>query len=148
MKLLCIRQLGALRPADEADREALSKIGLGEMVEIEIRRKRNLGRYRLYRAMIRLVWEHMDHDVYPTAEDLHDAFKIRLGLRKRIELPGGEYGYIAESTAFDKMGETEFADYFGRARDLVVAEFLPGVTEPELRRELEQMTGIAGMEAR
>jgi hypothetical protein len=140
-KFLVAKMLGALRPVDEAGEDALRKIGQGEIIQIELRRPRNIKHHRLYWALVTLVHQNMDGDRYPTVEDLHAAIKISAGLRTRIELPNGEVGYVPGSIAFHKMDQTAFAEFFDRVCDLVAKYFLPGVTSEDLKNEVELMIG-------
>lgn len=143
MRVLCQKQLGALRPVDDAGREAFQKLGSGELVMVEMKRPRNIRHHRLYWALIGLVWQNIDQERYPTADDLHAAIKIAAGLRTRIVLPDGTVGFIPGSIAFHKMEQAAFNAFFDRVCDLVAAHFLPGVTSEELRAEVQQMIGAA-----
>lgn len=143
MKFLAVKHLGSLRPADAAGEEALRKLGQGQLVEIELRRPRNVRFHRMYWALVTLVWEQLDEERYPTAEDLHAAIKIAAGLRTRIELPDGTLGFIPGSIAFHKMSEDDFAAFFDRVCGLVAKYFLPGVTDAELRAEVASIIGVA-----
>ncbi len=141
MKFLAAKHLGSLRPVDAAGEEILHRLGNGQLVEIEIRRPRNIRFHRLYFALVTLVWEQLDETRYPTPEDLHEAIKIAAGLRRRIVLPDGTIGFIPGSIAFHKMDDTEFSAFFDRVCNLVAKHFLPGVTDTELKAEVEIMIG-------
>lgn len=141
-KFLAAKQLGSLRPVDEAGEGALRKFGQGEIVQVEIKRRRNIQHHRLYWALISTVHENMDGDRYPTPDDLHAAIKIAAGYRTRIELPNGEVGFIPGSIAFHKMDQTEFDAFFDRVCDLVAKYFLPGVTSELLKHEVSVMIGL------
>lgn len=141
-KFLAQKHLGALRPADEAGCEALRRIGNGALVSVEIKKSRNIQHHRLFWALMSIVWDNMDHERYPTVEDLTSAVKISAGLRTRIELPNGEVGFIPGSIAFHKMDQTAFSEFYDRVCDLVCEHFLPGVENAALREEVEIMTGI------
>jgi hypothetical protein len=140
---LATKHLGALRPCDEAGEEALRKIGQGQVLQIEIKMPRNVNHHRLFWALMSLVWDNMDHERYPTVEDLVAAVKISAGLRTRLELPGGEVGFVPGSIAFSKMDQTAFAAFYDRVCDLISRHFLPGVTSEELKREVSIMIGVA-----
>lgn len=146
-RFLAAKSLGSLRPVDDVGEDALRKIGQGEVIEVEIKRRRNIKHHRMYWALITLVWQNMDGDRYPTAEDLHAAVKIAAGLRTTIVLPNGDVGYIPGSTAFHKMDQTAFDAFYDRVCDLIAKHFLPGVTSAELKREVRSMIGIATPEA-
>ena len=141
MKILLHKHLGSLRPADEAGEDALAKIKQGDIVICEIKKPRNPDHLRLYWALVGLVWQNLDHERYPTAEDLHEAIKISAGLRTRIELPDGTIGFRAGSIAFHKMDQAAFSAFYDRVCDLIARHFLPGVTSAELKAEVETMIG-------
>jgi hypothetical protein len=141
-KFLAQKHLGSLRPADDAGQDALRKIGNGELVSVEIKKSRNIKHHRMFWALMSIVHENMDHERYPTVEDLTSAVKISAGLRTRIELPNGEVGFIPGSIAFHKMDQTAFSEFYERVCDLIAKHFLPGVTSDALREEVEIMTGI------
>lgn len=143
MKFLAVKHLGSLRPADTAGEDALRKIGQGQCVEIELRRPRNVKFHRLYWTLITLVWQQLEEERYPTAEDLHAAIKIAAGLRTRIELPDGTIGFIPGSIAFHKMTEDDFSTFFDRVCNLIAKHFLPGVTDADLRAEVASLIGVA-----
>jgi hypothetical protein len=90
-----------------------------------------------------MVWDQLDHEKYPTPEDLAAVVKIATGHRTRMELGNGQVGFIPKSIAFHNMDQTEFADFLDRTIDLVVQRILPGVTDEELRGELEAITGLS-----
>jgi hypothetical protein len=140
-RFLAHKHLGSLRPVDTNGEDALRGIGNGELIEVEIKRRRNIKFHRKYFALITLVWENMDQERYPTIEDLHAALKIAAGLRTRIELPDGTLGFIPGSIAFHKMDQGAFDRFFNRVCDLVAKHFLPGVTSEELRHEVETLIG-------
>lgn len=141
-KVLCSKHFGSLRPVDAAGEEVLRKIGQGELVEVEVKRKRNIRHHRMFWALMTIVWEQMDTARYPTTEDLVAAVKIAAGLRTRIELPNGDVGFIPGSIAFHKMDQSAFDAFYERVCDLIAQHFLPGVTTEELRFEVETMIGM------
>jgi hypothetical protein len=141
-RFLASRYLNSLRPTDEAGEDALRKIGNGELVQVEIKKPRNIRHHRLFWALMTVVWQNLDQDRYPTVEDLAAAIKIAAGLRTRIELPNGDVGFIPGSIAFHKMDQTEFSEFYERVCDLIAKHFLPGVTSEELKGEVEIMVGL------
>jgi hypothetical protein len=141
-KFLAVKHLGGLRPADQAGHEALTKIGQGETVMVEVKKPRNARHHRMFWALMTLVWEQMDQERYPSVEDFVAAIKIAAGHRTRIELPNGVVGFIPRSIAFHKMDQTEFSAFYERVCDLIAKHFLPGVTSDELKAEVEIMIGI------
>lgn len=142
-KFIAIKQLGALRPADEAGAEVLRKLANGELLTVEIKRPRSIKHHRMFWALMTVVWNQMDRDKYPTVEDLAGAIKILVGLRTRVELPDGLIGFIPGSISFHKMDQTGFDDFYNRVCDLIAEKFLPGVTSDELRHEVSLMIGTS-----
>lgn len=142
MKFIAQKHLGALRPTDEVGQEALRKLGNGELVTVEFRKSRNIKHHRLFWALMSIVHQNMDHDRYPTVEDMTSAIKIAAGLRTRIELPNGEVGFIPGSIAFHKMDQAAFSEFYDRVCDLIAKHFLPGVESEALKDEVEIMCGM------
>jgi hypothetical protein len=134
---------GALHAVDANGESALAKIAKGDIVSVEVKRPRNVKFLRLYWALVGLVHDNLDHERYPTPEDLSDAIKIAAGHRNRIELPSGEVGFIPKSIAFHKMDQAEFDSFYERVCDLIALHFLPGVNKDDLRMEVSMMIGAA-----
>jgi len=143
LKLVCMKHLSGLRPVDQAGMDAISRLGMGEVVMVQVSRSRNIKHHRLYWALVSLVWENIDHERYPTPDALHAAFKIAAGIRTQITLPDGTIGFIPGSISFEKMDQSEFSAFYERICDLIARHFLPGVSNKELKAEIQQMTGIA-----
>jgi hypothetical protein len=114
----------------------------GKLVSIEIKQSRNIKHHRMFWALMTIVHDNIDHERYPSVEDLTAAVKIAAGLRTRIELPNGEIGFIPGSIAFHKMDQAAFSASTSRVCDLIAKHFLPGVSSDALREEVEIMTGI------
>jgi hypothetical protein len=146
-KAFVFKHLGSLRPADEGAEELFQRVAQGEVVEIELRRPRRIRHHRLFWALMNRVWENVAHDTYPTVDSLVLEVKIITGHydRRDIEFEGKRYPVLTpKSIAFHAMDQDEFSAFFSRVCDWVIANILPGVTEEELRQEVEQMTGISG----
>jgi hypothetical protein len=139
---LAEKRLGVLRPIDEAGEDALRKIKNGAVLKVEVKQPRNIRAHRLFWGLMSLVWQQLDENEYPTVEDLAARVKIATGHRTRIELGDGTVGFIPKSIAFHQMDETAFRDFLDRSIHLVVTKILPGVTDAEIRHELEVMTGL------
>jgi hypothetical protein len=142
-RFLMTKHFNSLKPTDAAGEAAMRKLGIGELVQVEIKQPRNLQHHRLFWALMSLVHDNIDHERYPTVEDLVAAVKISAGLRTRIELPNGEIGFIPGSIAFHKMDQAEFDAFYERVCDLIAKYFLPGVEKDALAYEVKQMIGVA-----
>lgn len=142
-KLLCRKMLGGLRPVDEAGEEALRHVKNGDIVQIEVKKKRNIRFHRRYWLLISKVWENVDHDDYPTVDNLSDTVKLCVGVREQLIMPDGEVSYKPGSIAFHNMDQIQFSEFYDRVCDLLARRFLPGVTSDELRHEVELLIGVA-----
>ena len=138
---MVVKNLGALRPVDEAGEAAMRSIGQGEIVEVSLRRPRNPQHHRLFWALAALVWEQVQGPEYPTVESLVVRLKIATGHRDEYHFEDGLVAFVPRSIAFHAMDQAEFSQFFDRVCDWVAVNVLPGVTQEDLRRELEEMTG-------
>lgn len=142
-RFLAVKQLGVLRPVDENGEDALRHLKHGVIVEIEVKTRRRIKHHRLYWALISKVWENIDHDDFPTPENLSDTVKLCVGVREQLILPDGSFSFKPGSIAFHKMDQTEFNTFYDRVCDLLARRFLPGVTNEQLKHEVELMIGVA-----
>jgi hypothetical protein len=140
-KFFAAKHLHSLRAIDQAGEEIVSKIANGEIVQLEIRRPRNIKHHRMYWALVTLVHENLDGERYKTPDDFHAALKVAAGIGTRIVLPNNEVVMIPGSIAFHKMDQTEFATVYDRICDLVAKHFLPGVTKADLKNEVSLLIG-------
>jgi hypothetical protein len=136
------KHMNSLRPADDAGCEALRKLSNGDLVTVEIKKSRNIRHHRLFWALMTVVHDNMDHERYPSVEDLAAAIKIAAGHRTRIDLPSGEIGFIPGSIAFHKMDQIAFSAFYDRVCNLIAKHFLPGVDSDALKEEVEIMCGM------
>ena len=140
-RFLVVKHLGALRPIDEAGEAVLQKLGQGEVVEIGLRRPRNIRHFRLFWALMSLVWEQVQGPEYPTVESLVVRLKIATGHRDELRFAGGVVAFVPRSISFAAMDQIEFDAFYNRVCDWVAANVLPGVTQEDLKREIEEMIG-------
>ena len=141
-RFIAQKHLTSLRPADDAGCEALRKLSNGDLVTVEIKKSRNIRHHRLFWALMTVVHDNIDHERYPSVEDLAAAIKIAAGHRTRIELPNGEIGFIPGSISFHKMDQVAFSAFYDRVCNLIAKFFLPGVDSDALKEEVEIMCGM------
>lgn len=144
-QFLAAKKLSALYPVDEAGEAVLRSMGQGEIVSLVIRRPRNIRHHRLFWALMGLTWENLPHERYPTVEALVTEVKIATGHydQRIVHLGGTQYTVLTpRSISFAAMDQVEFTAFFDRCCDWLVANVLPGVTQEELRREIEVMVGV------
>lgn len=145
VEALFIHSLGALRPADDAGRELLAKLGNGEVVKAAIKRPRNGKFHRLFWALMVKVHENLSDEQrarYPTPEILVAWFKIATGHCDAFAVEGRGMVYIPKSISFAKMDDLEFGKLFDRCADLIAKNFIHGVSAAEWKREVAEMIGL------
>jgi len=124
----------------------MNKLGQGEVVDVEVKRPRRIKFHRLFWGLMQLVWQNLtDHDTYPTVESLVTEMKILTGHydRQDIAFDGKRYPVLTpKSIRFAAMDDTEFSAFFARCADLIAERWLPGITNDELRAEVETMIGV------
>ena len=133
MKFLAVKRLGSLQPADEAGEAAIRKLGLGELVTVEVKRPRNGKFHRKFFAMLQIILQNQEH--YQSIDDLLDVCKLRTGHCRAIQTKQGEVK-IPKSISFSAMDDTEFADFYDRACGWVCNEVIHGLERRHLDEEV------------
>lgn len=112
---------GALLPVTQASKDALAKIGTGQLVRIEVKRTRgNLARLAWYWVMLKVSLENLADafDGPVTTKSLHRWLKRRAGLAVPIvaKKTGEIIDYDYDSISFNSMPENERAEFIDFAR--------------------------------
>ncbi len=111
------RTKAALVPVGPFDDEMLEQYPDGAIVEVTIKRRRSNPQNALYWATLAKVVAATD--AYPSAEHLHEAIKMALGVTMPVKTFDGKLMYLPDSTAFGKMDAVQFKDFFDRAVELL-----------------------------
>lgn len=138
MKGVFVKQLGCLRPVDQAARDIVAKYKVNDLVTADVVKPRCLSHHRLYWALAQVVAENMPGDF--SAEVVSDVIKLRSGHVTVVKTAKGE-AFIPKSISFAAMDQHEFNQFFDRALRVVVSDILPGVDSDALRSEVEQIVG-------
>ncbi len=136
-RLYMRKHLGALHPLGSHAEEALRRIKHGAELEVTIRQPRNIRHHRKWWALIDKVYENQEH--YQTKGLFVLALKVALGHCDTEVDSEGRVLYDPRSIAFHNMDQTEFSEFYENTINLIVTRFLPGVTDDELRREVEDL---------
>jgi hypothetical protein len=131
------KDFGRLVPCDDVASAALAKIKHGAVVQVEIKRPRNILHHRKFFALLNLVFENQDK--YEEPEHLLAALKTSVGHCDFLPGHNGMLVAIPKSIAFHKMDQTEFEAFYDRCVDKIARHFLPGVKSEDLRREVEEL---------
>lgn len=148
MKFLCRRVPKGLLPFDAVAESELQKLKVGDVVKVEVKKLRNPKHHALYFALVAKIWENVDHRIYPSKANLHEALKFAAGIRETVINPiTGEVMEKVGSIAFDEMDQTSFAEFYERICDIVAKHFVPGLESAALMAEIESMIGISSAQA-
>lgn len=130
--------MGALRPC-EGQEEAFNAIPSGAvMVEIKYTdRPRSLRQHRLYWALMTKVAENTDEGW--TAEDASYLMKIATGHFDLLTDRKGNTYQRPLSISFAAMKQEDFQPFMDKCIRIVCERVIPGVSEADLRNELEMM---------
>ena len=145
MKIRLVKKLSALYAYDELGEDSLRHLAQGEIVEVELTHPRNPKFHRLFFALLTLVWNNLDDPAYPTVESLLTEVKIITGhyTRRNMVVDGKRYPVLTpNSISFAAMNDVEFEAFFQRVCDWIAKDVLPGITQEDLKLELENMTGM------
>lgn len=145
--LLTKSALGELRAADEATTQALQKIGAGEIVRAKISRPRNIKMHRLFFALLQVVWQNLPESMaekIPTIDRLLWEIKLQTGRFDLHETLGGKMVPVPASISFAAMEQAEFDEFFADAMRVIRKFIMPGITDAELRRAVDEEIGKYG----
>lgn len=128
IELLVSRQGSHLVPHDSLAEEDIAGLPSGVLM-VKVTKLRSLPHNRLYFACLRSI---CSSGGFGDGERiLHDITKMGAGCFKVIQLSGMTFR-VPDSTAFDRMDQSEFNEYFRRAVAFWQSEKLSAWIEPEL----------------
>jgi len=133
-----MKRFGGLRPIDQIGMDVLAKLPEGREVIVKAVMARNGKQHRLFWALVGLLYQQQTR--YATSKQLSNAIKCAVGYCDEVETKSGKVLVIPHSMAYHAMSQASFNEFFDRVIDLVVTQILPGVSDAELRAELEDMT--------
>ncbi len=139
-KIFMRKSLNSLLPVDRMAEEALSKLKVGDVVQVEFAKPRNIKFHRWWWALMTIVSDNMDGDFSP--EVVCEVIKIRVGHVTVVKTKKGEC-FIPQSISFANMDQKGFEVFVEKAIHVIVCDILPGVNSSELKVEVEHMIGVA-----
>ena len=134
------RTATGLAADDDAAREALRRIKLGDVVRAEIVRPRSVRYHRRFFGMLSTVWRACGD--WPDVEALLRELKFRAGLvdeQRVVDRQSGEIIatlQIPRSIAFHAMDDDEFRAFVERCIRVICDEMVPGLDDAVLRDEV------------
>lgn len=133
------RTVAGLKPVDDQGTGVLRKIKVGEVVQCEVNRPRNLAHHRKFWALLNVFWAAAGDWSSPYGVLIE--LKVRLGhVSKVVIRETGEIVSVPRSISFAQMDQTEFDSFYERA----LAELcnMGGGIEPAALRD-EVMTELS-----
>jgi len=116
VKLYLVKNsFGGLQGSDGESSRSLSDIAVGEVVQCEIKRPRNLRFHRMFFAVLHKAHENLPEDLalkYPSIDSLLIAVKIGIGMLDLFETPNGKVYPLVKSISFESMDEDEFHRFY------------------------------------
>ncbi len=129
----------SLVPAGQHAEDVIRKIPRNHVVEITIKRPRNIKHHRMFWALMGVVFENQSH--YESKDHMVTALKVALGHCDTVICKDGNPAYIPKSISFAKMDQTAFNEFWDNCLHLVCKHFLPGADSENLTREVYRMIG-------
>lgn len=126
------RTVGGLKTIDDQGVDVLRRIKVGEVVQCEVNRPRNLAHHRKFWALVNVFWAAAGDWSSPYAVLIE--LKVRLGhVQKVVIRETGEIVSVPKSISFAQMNQDQFTAFYDRA--LFELCKMGGGIEPEALRE-------------
>lgn len=126
-----------LVPDMEQDEERVGKIKVGEIVQAEITRPRNIQFHRKFFVLLNIVFD--NQDIYDTRKALRTEIILKAGYYVEHVTTKGELIYIPDSLSFAKMDEIIFNEFYQKAIDVVLKYFISGLTKEAIDQQVLQV---------
>ena len=134
MKILLIKHLSSLKPADDEATEALKKWKQGDILRAEVSKPRNIGHHKKFFSLLNIVVDNQER--FRNTSELLDAIKFELGHIDTRRKMNGEFFQVPKSISFAKMNQLEFDKFYSKAIDVILLHVLPGVDKSDLEQEV------------
>jgi len=145
-KALFVRTLHGLMPDpdDERSREILKGVQLGRLIEVEIKRPRNIKFHRLFWKLCSVIAEAVPG--FQTADNVADVLKIATGHFTTVKGQRDTYR-LPKSISFAAMDQAEFSAFFELCCRTICEGWIQHLKPGALRDDIYRMIGIPVEEA-
>ena len=123
-----------LAAVDDHSAQEIAGIDRGVIVSVQIKQPRNPKRLRLYWAICNKISENSSY----SKEQVDHLLKIVTGHVEPFTF-NGMTGYLPRSISYNKMTESEFKHFLDQCIQYILTELLPGVSEDDFAREIEEI---------
>lgn len=128
------RTVGGLRPCDDHGFEVLRKIKVGEVIQCELTKPRNLAHHRKFWALLNVFWQAAGDWSSPYAVLIE--LKVRLGYVQKVVIrETGEVVSVPKSISFAQMDQFEFDSFYEKAI-VELCKMGGGIEADDLRQEV------------
>jgi len=117
-KVFLIKTNTGFIPSSDMDKEITDKIGMGEEIEVLLRKARNPKFHRKFFAMLNVVLQNQEK--YTILEDLLTEVKIRIGHYKEYITTDGQVVYMPKSISFENMDDIQFEKFYNKTIDSIL----------------------------
>lgn len=130
-----------LFPVSDDDYEIKTKLKIGEIYKVTIKKARNYDLLKKYFAMINVSWQYL-------SESQQEFFnESKEGYRKTVEIAAGHYEKVYsiqrkewveqhKSIAFDSVDEFQFREIYDNVRRVIFDVFLRHISQEEFENNL------------
>lgn len=135
MKIQLVKTLsGTFKPAFDSGYELAKKIPVGEIIEYEWKKKRNIKFHRKLFALLNLAYQ--NQEVYNNIEHMRKDLTVSAGYYDlRHDFEGLEIRE-PKSISFDNMDENEFSEFYNRIVDVIIKWL--GIDRQDIVDEISQ----------
>jgi hypothetical protein len=136
-----LRTVAGLEAQDDQAKDVLRKVKVGEVVQCEIIKPRNLAHHKKFWALLNTVWECAGDWSSPYM--ILIELKVRLGhVQKVVIRETGEIVSVPKSISFAAMDQAEFEQFYDRAL-MELCKMAGGIEPSALRQEVLNQLAVA-----
>jgi two-component SAPR family response regulator len=119
MKIFMVKGLNNnLICAYNSDYDAFKKLKTNQIIEVEIKQKRNVKFHKKFFALINLAYH--NQDTYNNIDDMREDLIIDAGFYRTTDNKRSETVKKALSISFASMDDIEFNELYSRVADVIV----------------------------
>lgn len=122
MKFFVIRTLSGLQPCTSSDYDnlMLSKLKLGEVYEVEIKKKRNYEFHKKFFSLLKLVHENQNKLEGISIDGLRAYMTMKAGFYETYTTDKGSFT-LPKSISFSAMDNIEFEQFYNAVIDVAIS---------------------------
>ena len=142
MKINLVVTGDGFRCASDDDYEKKRKLKVGSVVEVTFREYRNYAFLKKFFALLNCSWNYLNEQQQAFFKDNVEKFRetllIATGYSETFyDVKRRAWLERPRSIAFDKMAESDFSDFYERAKDVIFNYFIPDVNRDEFEQQLK-----------